>query len=635
MVYSMYKKGLVLCVLLGLLISCQPEKVLTISVTKDTVELNKSANYGSFMVLTEEDWTIQVPDDASWCTVSPLSGKGNTDVKLKAGAWSLRKDRSFQLVVLNSQDAVRVTVVQKGAAVAVNTEPLQVPANGGTVSTQIDADSKASWSIAAQDGITVTPSEGTGSKEVQISVVANAINKERNFKLPVSVSGKKVAEIVIVQEAGANTPPEKPELTLPENGASGLSRVLSFKWKSATDADADFVTYVLECSKDCEEWTEIATTSKISAQIDYALEANTKYWWRVKAYDGIDYTSSEIYSFTTNGKNIALDGEYSQYTKNGLTGKVPVIFIGEGFTVPDFEEGGHFDTTIDEGIEHFFSVEPFKTYRSEFTVYKVAAYSEESGASIWDESRNEYSVKKNTAFDTRYYGDGYTGTLMTANDSKVYQYAKKVPGITQDVLRGTTIVLVVNCKTYSGTCWMYPDGSNYAIVPACGPNAPYSYRETMAHEAGGHGFGRLADEYVFSNERAPQSAIDGIIEWSGYGANANVDVAADKSQCKWRHFFTTPGYQSVGYYSGAQYSGGGVYMPETSSAMRHMPDVYYNAPSREAIVRRLMSSAGKEFNFNEFVEKDRPVQRTYSPAAAQSMLEPSIVAHTSPQYVKE
>lgn len=632
----MYKlRLLILSILFGLAVSCQSEKISTISVSKETVELNRSANYGSFMVLTDDEWSIEVPSDAAWCTVSPLSGTGNTDIKLKAEDNVERKDREFRLAVRNSLDVVTVTVIQRGAEIAVSPEPLKVAATGGTVTTAIDADNRTSWTITASNGITVEPSQGTGGADVKITLAANSVNRERNFKLPVSVSGKKVAEIILVQEAGPNSAPEKPVLTSPENGASGISRVLSFKWQSSSDADADFVTYVLECSSDAKEWNEIATTSKISAQIDFALEPDTKYWWRVKAYDGIEYTASDIYTFTTNGKHIPLDGEYSQYTEGGLTGKVPVIFIGDGFTIPDFEEGGHFDATINEGIEHFFATEPYKTYRSEFTAYKVAAYSEDSGASIWDESRNDYSVKKNTAFDTKYYGDGYTGTLMTCNDSKVYSYAKKIDGITEEVLRGTTIVLVVNCKTYSGTCWMYPDGRSVSIVPACGPSAPYSYKETMAHEAGGHGFGRLADEYIFSSEKAPESAINGIIEWSGYGANANVDVAADKSKCKWRHFFTIPGYSSVGYYSGAQYSGGGVYMPETSSVMRNMTDVYYNAPSREAIVRRIMSSAGKTFDFDAFIEKDRAVQRSYSLSVSRAVHYPAVTAHTPPQYVKE
>ena len=626
--------GLALLSVFWSALSCQSEDDSAISVSSEVVELNRSAGYGSFMVLTGDDWTIRVPDEASWCSVYPLSGSGNTEIKLRAEKYSMRKDRSFRIEVMNSIGAVTVTVVQKGAQLALEVESSRIGAAGGTVTVHIDADADAFWSIGLQEGITASPQQGTGSADVRITVDANTINRERNYVLPVSVSDNRVAEIELSQEAGPNTAPEKPVLDYPENGASGISRVLNFMWQPATDADADFLTYVLEYSEDGSFWTEITTTGKISAEIDFALAPSTRYYWRVKAYDGIEYTSSDIYTFTTNDKNMPLDGEFIQYTEGGLTGSVPVIFIGEGFVISDFEEGGHWDKTIDEGIEHFFATEPFRTYRNEFTAYKVAAYSKESGASVWDESRNIYSVRKNTAFDTRYYGDGYTSTLMTTSDSKVFQYAGKVTGITEEVLRGTTIVLVVNCQTYSGTCWMYPDGRSISIVPACGPDAPYTYRQTMAHEAGGHGFGRLADEYIYSNGRAPQSAIDGIIEWSGYGANPNVDVVSDKSQCKWRHFFTIPGYQSVGYYSGAQYRGGGVYMPETSSVMRNMPDEYYNAPSREAIVRRIMSSAGKEFDFDDFIGKDKAMQRSYSPDA-HSVRYPEIIAHTPPQYVKE
>ena len=312
-----------------------------------------------------------------------------------------------------------------------------------------------------------------------------------------------------------------------------------------------------------------------------------------------------------------------------MNGPIPIIFMGDGFTAADYVQGGNFDTKIDEGIEDFFATEPYKSYRSNFKVYKVVVYSAESGASRWNQSTNSYTSQVLTAFDTRYYGNGYNSTFMTTNCDKVYSYAMKISGITDAVLDKTACVLVINDPTYSGTCWQSQSGRSVAIVPTCDANQPYSYKMTMAHEAGGHGFGRLADEYKFSDNAIDDQAKANIIAWSALGANANIDITGDRTLIKWKQFFSLSAYKMVGAYPGAQYASG-VWMPEFNSVMRDMTFLHYNAPSREAIVKRIKSYLGLTYSFDEFVTNDAVALQS-APRRVKSNLVLRNTAHTSPQ----
>lgn len=636
--------SLILC----LAASCQVEKESDINVSSDTIELNKSAGYGTFMVITPGSFAIDKPESADWCTVTPMQGSGNTEIRVKGTSNTEMKNREVLLTVMSETSSRTVKVVQPGADIAVP-ELAMFPKEGDTQKVNLAANADAAWEVlipSGTSGVTASPMQGRGPAELSVTMTENSRNRQRDVTIWITSGGIRY-EMPLTQEAGLNHSPSKVLLTSPENLSTEVSRVLEFRWQMSEDPDGDVVTYVLEYTADGKDgWNEITRTSKLSYQVNFLLPESSRISWRVRAEDGNGGVSvSDEYSFSTNDRKVWLDGEFTTYEgKDGdLTGTVPVVFIGEGFVISDYEEGGWFDTKINEGIDYFFETEPYASYRNCFKAYKVIAWSNESGASHWN--GNSYSRKRDTAFGIRFWGNGYNSTTMDAEDmtfSKVYRYARKT-GLTTDQLRNTTVVLVVNEKTYSGTCWMNYDGSSVSLVPICPDNGePFSYRQTMAHEAGGHGFGRLGDEYVFSNSAASESDKNNIINWSNsekgkLGCNSNLDVSGSRETAKWKHFFGQPGYETVDYINGAQYTGGGVYKPETGqNIMIDMgkTTMYYNAPSREAIVKRIMINLGQEYDFNAFMEKDRKNQRTtVQSKASETPYLDRPVAHTPPQYM--
>ena len=98
-----------------------------------------------------------------------------------------------------------------------------------------------------------------------------------------------------------NTPPTQPQLDQPANNTHIINRTPKFNWTHASDADNDAITYqfqlclISDCSSTIENITGISNNYYI---IDYELDLNTDYYWRVRAYDGQDYGQwSGIYTF--------------------------------------------------------------------------------------------------------------------------------------------------------------------------------------------------------------------------------------------------------------------------------------------------------------------------------------------------
>ncbi|MDD3300263.1 MAG: M64 family metallopeptidase, partial [Bacteroidales bacterium] len=91
--------------------------------------------------------------------------------------------------------------------------------------------------------------------------------------------------------------------------------------------------------------------------------------------------------------------------------------------------------------------------------------------------------------------------------------------------------------------------------------------------------------------------------WVRNGFYPNVDLTGNLNEVKWKYFLGEPGYSRVGTYEGAYYYAYGAWRPETSSCMVHN-EQYYNAPSREAMVKRILKTAGETFSFEIFLEKD-------------------------------
>ncbi|HBZ25682.1 MAG TPA: hypothetical protein DEO54_05500 [Rikenellaceae bacterium] len=285
------------------------------------------------------------------------------------------------------------------------------------------------------------------------------------------------------------------------------------------------------------------------------------------------------------------DGSWIKLQGATIGSGVDLVFMGDGYTAADIF-AGKYTADINNAISHFFDIEPYRSYRGYFNVYLVYGFSQESGISDLDN-------RVNTLFKTKF--NDKTGTGMSADVDICKIYALKAP--LRDI-SSTTVILIANSTRYAGTCIMFSYGFSVAICPAIQGIYPYDFRGLVQHEACGHGFGQLADEYVKYTGTIPALEVSNLRSLQSYGMFLNVDATNDRSVVLWRHFFNDPVYTYVGTFEGGLYYPQGIWRPESGSLMINNIR-YINAPSREIIVKRIKRLAGEQFSFTEFRAKDR------------------------------
>ena len=279
---------------------------------------------------------------------------------------------------------------------------------------------------------------------------------------------------------------------------------------------------------------------------------------------------------------------------------VDIIIMGDGFSNSHFGENGNYDKVMRQAYEDFFSIEPYPSYRDYFRISTVAVYSQERGATIESDMSSVMAQERNTVFSSVL--EGGNSTAVSCNYEKVLSYALAVPGMSETGLDDAAVLLLINVDAYAGTCVMYASGRSVAMCPM----GKDSFRQVVSHEGGGHGFGRLLDEYRPNEGQLPEQMKEDLVYWRKYDPyyGYNIDVTGDRANVHWAHYFSRKGYEAVEMFEGGYLYQRGAWRPEDMSCM-HDNRSYYNAPSREAIVRRIMKASGKSFIMNDFIDKDK------------------------------
>ena len=277
---------------------------------------------------------------------------------------------------------------------------------------------------------------------------------------------------------------------------------------------------------------------------------------------------------------------------------VNLVFMGDCFDARDIAKGTYLSGT-NEAIEHFFAVEPYKTYRDYFNIYTVFGMSNDSGVGTVDTIR-----------DTK-FGSQYTlneGILPDINT--IIDYALKTESVTKQNFNKSLVVMVENTTEYGGICYMYGDGSAVAICPMSQDAYPYDFRGIVQHEAGGHGFAKLADEYIYHNafiQTCTCNCCSHIQEFNAMkklGWYRNLEATGDMNEVGWSHLIFNPKYSDiVDIYEGGYYHTRGIYRSEPVSCMNNnIP--YFSAISRQEIVERIMLYSNQSFSITNFYAND-------------------------------
>ena len=291
------------------------------------------------------------------------------------------------------------------------------------------------------------------------------------------------------------------------------------------------------------------------------------------------------------------DGDMITLQEASVGNGVNIVLMGDCFDAKDISEGKYL-RAIQDAYSYFFDIEPYLTYKDYFNVYGVFGMSPDSGMGT-----------VNTIREAR-FGSQYTLNEGVSPDFETTFAAACVAPINDDVSR-TLVIMIENSAEYSGLCYMWGDGSAVAVVPMSTDPAPYDFRGLVHHEAGGHGFGKLADEYIYHNAFIQSCAcaccshVYELNSFKSYGFYDNISLTGDMQSVPWAHMIYDPQYSNtVDVYEGAFFHTRGVFRSEPTSCM-HNNIPYYNAISREAMVKRIMKYAGEEYSFEDFKANDK------------------------------
>ena len=293
--------------------------------------------------------------------------------------------------------------------------------------------------------------------------------------------------------------------------------------------------------------------------------------------DGGEYSSTDY----------SQDGKYFTIQKSTKGKGINLVIMGDAYTDKDIESG-LYEQMMRKSAEEFFSIEPYRTFKDRFNVYAVKVVSKNG--------------KTGEGYQTALKASAGSGAFGGGNADIVYQYATKVPGVTN---KNLTVCVIVNSIYHGGITNLSESQQSGIGYYSSMSNDPEAFGSTLRHEVGGHAFGFLGDEYSNNNGSLTQEQINDYNRvYEQYGWYSNVDFTNDPDKVKWADFLKDSRYKDeVGIYEGGLNVTTGVYRPSVNSMMRFNDD-YFNAPSRWAIYQRIMKLSGETATFSKFLEYD-------------------------------
>ncbi|RKT57889.1 M64 family metallopeptidase [Saccharothrix australiensis] len=228
-----------------------------------------------------------------------------------------------------------------------------------------------------------------------------------------------------------------------------------------------------------------------------------------------------------------------------------LVFVGDGYTASEL--GAYHEHAVGKWNE-LAAVEPFKSYRQYFNVWRVDVVSRESGV----DHDPVLGTAKDTALDMGFWCQGRdpsTERLLCVDQTKAGRFGALAPGADQVVALGNT-------AKYGG--------AGGGVATASGANEQAG--QIVVHELG-HSIGGLADEYDYPYDR-----------YTG-AEPSEPNATADPTGGKWSAYLgrVSPDGGTVGAYEGSRYYKRGLYRPTENSIMRTLGREF-NLIGRDAMI---------------------------------------------------
>ena len=290
------------------------------------------------------------------------------------------------------------------------------------------------------------------------------------------------------------------------------------------------------------------------------------------------------------------DEDVIEYQKASKGDGIDIIIIGDCFDAKDISEGKYIEA-MDDAAEYFFELEPYRTYRDYFNVTGVVGMSADSGP-------GGTNTIKDARFGTQYYAvsdDIEWSHLVLSELDRI---------LNMEVNDETFIMILHNSNVHDGaSVHVGPQEGPFtsiSILPFSEDVYPFDFRGHIHHHAGGTGFGRLGDERVLTWEFIWDLPRKVLQRKKALGFYDNLSLSGNRNEVDWKHLLYDPQFSDVvDIYEGGYEYARGVYRSESHSIMGADRRPYFNAISRESIVKRIMKYAGEPYTFEEFKANDK------------------------------
>lgn len=475
------------------------------------------------------------------------------------------------------------------------------------IDSDIDSQSTVSFTSVREwtaktdaDWVSISPSSGSaGTAEITVTAQSENTTGDVRTAILTLTSGKLNKEITLQQFPADYVQVEQNNYNVALEGGdlaiSFTTNVPKTKLKIYY-TNSDWLTQPVQTRSDSYtiSFTVLPNTSKTkrTAQVIFVKES------------GAERQVLTTITITQLGVTVTESTDYSKdktvrvlQTAANKDKGIPIVIMGDGFNDVEIADGTY-DKIMDKTLENLFTEEPVKSLRDYFNVYAVTAVSK----------NNIFGTGYETAFSCWMEGGG--STLIEGDDEAVQNYMRCVSGI--DYTK-TLVIVILNSSAHAGTTYFgYTNPSTskriefaIAYCPVIQNLESEDFRQVLIHEAVGHGFAKLEDEYYYSGT-IPLNKKKQVKELQELGWAQNVDFTKESTEVLWEQFLNDRQYVSegLGVFEGACTYRYGAYRPSDDSMMGSNT-LGFNAPSRKAIYDRIMKEgAQKTPTYEQFVEFD-------------------------------
>lgn len=469
--------------------------------------------------------------------------------------------------------------------------------------------SLGTWNVTTDAAwLSLSPLSGdAGEGQVKVTAVfENNSNQVREAKVKLT-SGDEACEISVFQEVGDYVLPEKEEYLI---GVEGGVFTIYF------ETNVDVEKLKVYTSSEPGSWLRQETTSRSAASETHEVSlhatsnkggmSRSAYLLFVKEEDGSQKELATVKISQQGGQvlesvDFSEDGKIDTLQQHAKGEGIPIVLMGDGFVDQELADGTY-RRVMEKAMENLFTEEPVKSLREYFDVFMINAVSE----------NNDFGMGYKTAFSCKLAGGN--STVIKGDDVSVQVYVGKV--LKEEKKRNSLAVVVLNTSVYAGTTYFgYQDGNGkfiefaIAYCPVIETLESEHFRQVLVHEAVGHGFGKLEDEYVYPDKgNVTTLEMQQIRTMQANGWAQNVDFTASKDTVLWASFLTDSRYQNehLGVYEGACTYPKGAYRPSEDSMM-NSNTCAFNAPSRKSLYEKVMKIGmdTEQVLYEDFVRFDK------------------------------